>query len=272
DTGGCAAHSQNILYYHSFPFELATIFMMFLGLINFNLHYSLWIGKRKEFWRDIEIRTFFFTVIFTFLLVAIGLAKIRVYPEAVALFRKGFYHLISGHTGTGYMTVSPFEFVQAWPGLAMVGVIIAMGLGGAACSTTGGIKALRIGLVFKAFIQDVKQLMLPDNTILVEKFHHIRDLILEDRHVRSAAIIFLAYLMLYVLGAIMGMLCGYPFLESLFESTSAAANVGLSCGITSPAMPTILKLTYIFQMWIGRLEFVAIFTLMGFLIALMRGK
>ncbi|MCM8765630.1 MAG: TrkH family potassium uptake protein, partial [Candidatus Omnitrophica bacterium] len=48
DTGGFAPHSQNILYYHSFPFELATIFMMFLGLINFNLHYSLWIGKRKE--------------------------------------------------------------------------------------------------------------------------------------------------------------------------------------------------------------------------------
>ncbi|MCM8763479.1 MAG: TrkH family potassium uptake protein, partial [Candidatus Omnitrophica bacterium] len=98
------------------------------------------------------------------------------------------------------------------------------------------------------------------------------DLILEDRHVRSAAVIFLAYLMLYLLGTVVGMLCGYPFLESFFESTSAGANVGLSCGLTSFYMPTALKLTYILQMWLGRLEFVAIFTLVGFLIALIRGK
>ncbi|MCM8783870.1 MAG: TrkH family potassium uptake protein [Candidatus Omnitrophica bacterium] len=272
DTGGFAPQTQNILYYHSFALEMATIFMMFLGVINFKLHYSLWTGNRKEFWRDIEIISFSSTVVLTFLLVAVGLSKLDVYPEAMVLFRKGFYQLISGHTGTGYMTLSPQELINSWPALAIVGLIIAMGLGGATCSTTGGIKALRIGLVFKALIQDVKQLMQPDNVVSVEKFHHVRDLILEDRHVRSAAVIFLAYLMLYLLGTVVGMLCGYPFLESFFESTSAGANVGLSCGITSFYMPTALKLTYILQMWLGRLEFVAIFTLVGFLIALIRGK
>jgi len=65
---------------------------------------------------------------------------------------------------------------------------------------------------------------------------------------------------------------GYPFLDSLFESTSAAGNVGLSCGITDASMPTALKLTYIFQMWAGRLEFMSIFTLIGFLVAVIRGK
>ncbi|MCX5657057.1 MAG: hypothetical protein NTZ48_02345 [Candidatus Omnitrophica bacterium] len=106
-------------------------------------------------------------------------------------------------------------------------------------------------------------------------FHYRRnqgDLILEDRQVRSAALIFLAYIALYIFGAFMGMLCGYPFMDSLFESTSAAANVGLSCGVTSSAMPAVLKLTYIFQMWIGRLEFVAVFTLIGFVFAIFRGK
>ncbi|MGE4357718.1 MAG: TrkH family potassium uptake protein [Candidatus Omnitrophota bacterium] len=272
DTGGFAPHSQNILYYHSFFLELATIFMMFLGVINFKLQYSLLTGKRKEFWRDIEIITFSSTVIFTFFLVALGLAKTNTYPQAIAMFRKGFYQLISGHSGTGYMTVSSAELRNYWPSLSLLGLIIAMSIGGATCSTTGGIKALRIGLVFKALIQDVKQLMQSDNSIVVVKFHHIRDLVLEDRYVRSAAIIFIAYLMLYFLGTIVGMLCGYPFLESLFESTSAGANVGLSCGITSTHMPVALKLTYILQMWLGRLEFVSVFTLIGFIIAYFRGK
>ncbi|MDD2751660.1 MAG: potassium transporter TrkG, partial [Candidatus Omnitrophica bacterium] len=52
----------------------------------------------------------------------------------------------------------------------------------------------------------------------------------------------------------------------------AAANVGLSCGITTPAMPAALKYTYIIQMWAGRLEFMSIFTLIGFFVAAIRGK
>jgi trk system potassium uptake protein TrkH len=68
------------------------------------------------------------------------------------------------------------------------------------------------------------------------------------------------------------MFFGYPFLNALFESTSAAGNVGLSCGITTPSMPAALKITYIIQMWTGRLEFMSVFTLVGFFIALIKGK
>jgi len=77
---------------------------------------------------------------------------------------------------------------------------------------------------------------------------------------------------LYVLGALIGAFGGYPFLEALFESTSATANAGLSCGITDAAMPVALKFTYIFQMWAGRLEFMSVFTLIGFLVAAIKGK
>jgi trk system potassium uptake protein len=52
--------------------------------------------------------------------------------------------------------------------------------------------------------------------------------------------------------------------ETLFESVSAAANVGLSVGIVDPAMPNGLKVTYLLQMWLGRLEFSAAFALLGY--------
>jgi trk system potassium uptake protein TrkH len=73
-------------------------------------------------------------------------------------------------------------------------------------------------------------------------------------------------------GALTGVIYGYPFLESLFESVSAAANAGLSCGITSASMPAGLKITYIIQMWAGRLEFMSIFTLMGVFVAVIKGR
>jgi len=272
DTGGFAPQSQNILYYHSLAYEVTTIVIMLLGAINFKLHYHLWAGNPKEIWKNIETITLFITIMITFFITAIGLNQLNVYPKALVLFRKGFYQLISGHTGTGYMTIYAQQFINEWGSLALVGIIIAMALGGSTSSTTGGIKMLRIGIIFKALKQDLKRIILPERAVVVQKFHHIKDMFLEDRQVRSVLLITLAYLALYGAGAIVGMFLGYPFLNSLFESTSAAANVGLSCGITSAAMPAALKITYILQMWAGRLEFMSVFTLIGFVVAVVKGK
>jgi trk system potassium uptake protein TrkH len=272
DTAGFAPQSQNILYYHSLLFEIATIVIMLLGTLNFNLHYQMWFGNRKEIWKNIETRTFFFSVLFFSFITVVGLNQLGVYPEAIALFRKGFFHLVSGHTGTGYMTIYAKQFLNEWGQLALVGIICAMALGGSACSTAGGIKMLRIGIFIKALKQDIKKIILPERAVISQMFHHIKDIFLENKQVRSVLLITLLYLGLYILGAIIGTWFGYPFLNSLFESTSAAANVGLSCGITNAGMPVALKLTYIFQMWTGRLEFMSVFVLIGFFIAEVRGK
>lgn len=272
DTGGFAPQSQNILYYHSLPFEIVTIIIMLLGALNFKLHYHLWTGNRREIFKNIETITLFITVAVTFVITAVGLHQVSIYPKAIILFRKGFYQLISGHTGTGYMTIYARQFINEWGNLALVGITCAMALGGGICSTTGGIKMLRIGIIFKALLEDIKRIILPERAIVVQKFHHIKEIFLVDKQVRPALLITLAYLSLYGIGALIGIWLGYPFLNSLFESTSAAANVGLSCGITDTSMPAVLKVTYILQMWAGRLEFMSVFTLMGFFVAAIRGK
>ncbi len=58
----------------------------------------------------------------------------------------------------------------------------------------------------------------------------------------------------------------------MFESTSTLANVGLSVWITAPSMPYAMKVFAILQMWLGRLEFMAGFALVGWLYATWRGK
>ena len=47
---------------------------------------------------------------------------------------------------------------------------------------------------------------------------------------------------------------------------------GLSCGLTGPALPAGLKIVYILEMWVGRLEFMGVIALFGFIAALARGK
>jgi len=272
DTGGFAPQSQNLLYYHSTIYEIVTAVIMILGAINFRLHYHIWMGNRREIIKNIETVTLFVTITITFLITALGLERLGVYPQVISLFRKGFYQLVSGHTGTGFQTLYPVQFVTDWGSLSMVGIICAMALGGAVCSTTGAIKMLRIGVIFKAILQDIKIIILPERAVVVQRFHHIKNVFLQDKMVRPALIITLMYLVLYGLGSLVGMWYGHSFLYSLFESTSAAANVGLSCGITQASMPAALKITYIFQMWAGRLEFMSVFTLIGFAVAAIKGR
>ncbi|MFA5099912.1 MAG: TrkH family potassium uptake protein [Candidatus Omnitrophota bacterium] len=273
DTGGFAPHSQSIVYYHSLAFEIITVIIMILGGgLNFKLHYHVWMGNRREILKNIETRTLFVTVVLTFLVTAFGLRETGIYPQAVVMFRRGFYHLISAHTTTGFQTIYGQQFFTEWGDLATVGLIIAMMLGGAVCSTTGGIKIFRIGIIAKAFIQDVKRILLPERAIVMQKFHHIKEVFLDDKMVRLALIITFAYIIFYGAGSLIGMLYGYPFLKSLFESTSAAANIGLSSGIIAPSMPAGLKITYMVQMWAGRLEFMSVLTLLGFFVAAIKGK
>jgi len=121
---------------------------------------------------------FFISVPVLFYCLAVGLHSTGVYQGAVEFFRKGFYQLISAHTGTGYQTLYPAE-LEKWPDLSLVALIMAMALGGAVCSTTGAIKMLRVGIIYKALKQDIRRIILPERAIVVEKFHHIKQVFLE---------------------------------------------------------------------------------------------
>ena len=271
DTGGFTPQSQSILYYHSVIYEIATFIIFFLGSINFGLHYLVWNGRRRELWRDIETRTYVSTITVTLFITLLGLARLPFFANLPSVLRIGFYQILSGHAGVGFMTVTSSQ-LSRWNELALLGIILAMAIGGCACSTAGAIKVLRIGIIFKGFWRQMKMILMPEQGIVIEKIHHFRDTVLEDNQVASAGLIFLAYLFLYLLGSLVGVLCGYQFLPSLFESVSAAANVGQSVGITVTTMPAVLKVTYILQMWIGRFEFMAIFGLFGFLFSWAKGR
>lgn len=267
DTAGFAVQSQNVLYYHSPVIELVTAMFFLLGAVNFGVHYAVWTGKPRELLRNYELKLFMVSILLTFFIVCTGLMINFQFPDFFSFFRESFYQLLSGHTGVGYSNI-PYQNFFYWSTPAILGLIIAMGLGGSSTSTSGGIKILRIGIILKGITKELKTLTSPGATVVVEKFHHIKEIMINDNHVKMSALITLLYITLYLSGAIVGVFYGYPFLSSLFESVSASANVGLTMGITSPTMPAGLKITYVIQMWLGRLEFISVFVLIRFLFSL----
>jgi trk system potassium uptake protein TrkH len=263
-TGGFAPMSQNILYYHSDVYEMITVVFFVIGSLNFALHQAVWNGNRREVFRNIETISFGVTFSIVTIIACYGLMRLDVYADAAALFRKGFYHLISGHTTTGFMTMHSRQLLKEWGDVALLAVILAMLFGGSACSTAGGFKGLRTGIIYKAIVQETRRLLKPDSAVFVQRFHYMSDQTLGEKQIRSAALVVIMYMMIFTFATLAGTLCGHPVLEAAFESASVTGNVGLSIGVTNAAMPAVLKATYIFNMWAGRLEFMAVLGMIGF--------
>lgn len=263
-TGGFAPHSQNILFYHSTAFEVATVVFFVLGSLNFGLHHAVWAGNRRELVRNLEWQAFLATSTTLSLVVVGTLAARGFYSSAVVLFRKAVYQVLSAHTTTGFMTVYPAQIPAGWGDLALLGLTLAMLLGGSASSTAGGFKGIRVGLAAKMLSHEVRRLLVPESALVVTRFHFFRDFVLEDRHVRGALFIMGLYSLTFAVGATVTVAAGYPLDQALFEAASATGNVGLTVGITSPAMPWFLKLLYGLIMWVGRLEFMAVLVLLGY--------
>jgi trk system potassium uptake protein TrkH len=204
-------------------------------------------------------------------LTILGLAAAGLFTTVAGLTRQGFFQILSAHTGTGFSTVPTAELAR-WGGLAFGGMAIAMALGGMGSSTAGGVKSLRIGLTIKAVVSQIRQVLLPEHAVVGTAYYQSGRKHLTPILTQSVMIISLLYVALYLLGAGIGLAYGVPLQEALFESVSASANVGLSVGVTNPSMPVPLELVYMLQMWAGRLEFVAVFSLLGFFYSWVRGK
>jgi len=271
-TGGFAPQSYNTMWFHSLLYEIIAVIIFISGSFNFAMHWAVWTGNRKEIVRNVETLSFAITLTATALIGTFWLAKVGVYSNSMSLFRKVFYNIASGHTTTGFSTVYSRAFVTQWGPVGLIATTIAMAIGASACSTGGGIKGIRIGIITKAIIGDIRKMVSPESAVVRTKYHHVRDVWLDDALVRTAMTITIAYITMYGVGTVVGMLYGYDFVQAAFEMVSAGSNTGLSCGVLSPSTPELMKLMFILAMWLGRLEFMSVFALFGYGYAMLRGR
>lgn len=271
-TGGFAPQSYNTMYYHSILNDVVVMVFFIAGSMNFALHWALWTGKRKEIRRNIEIMSFTITMAIFTTIALWGLAQAHVYPDAVSLARKVFYNIASAHTTTGFGTIYARSFVTQWGPIGLVAMTLAMMIGGSACSTAGGIKGFRVGIIFKSLMADIKKTIMPESSVVSTKYHHVKDSYLNDGLVKGVMSITVLFAATYLFAGVLGTLYGYDFLQSMFEGASALSDSGLSCGITNPAMPDVMKAFYIFFMWFGRFEFMSIFAVGAYFYSVVKGR
>jgi trk system potassium uptake protein TrkH len=170
-------------------------------------------------------------------------------------FLSEMFHFFSALTTSGFMIVGT-PTISEWGEFYKAILIFTMLIGGSVYSTAGGLKLHRNFVLLKSLYWRITTL-LPDRSIVSKKVHNIEDLVLSDEDILRVYTFVASFLVLFGFSGLVVSSYGYPVLDSFFESTSALSNVGLSVGIVSPVMPVTLKILFILNMLLGRLEIMA---------------
>lgn len=249
-TGGFSIHSDSFAYYKSDSIELIACIFMYLGGVNFSLHFIAFRYRSlKHYWQDEEFRAYTFLLIISSLVVAFGLMLHAYFFNTKDTFIKSFFNVISLATTTGFTSTSFNEWPKFIPILIMLLAII----GACGASTGGGVKVIRALLLYKQTRREVVRLVHP-NVIFNIKFGK-QSL---SRHIMQALWGFVAvFMFLYLILLLLLMAFGLDLTSSVGATTASLANAGAGIGSVSQNFQELhfgAKWVLIFAMLAGRLE------------------
>jgi trk system potassium uptake protein TrkH len=255
-TGGFSTRVDSIGYWDSATIEAVTLALMVLGNLSFVTAWSLWRARLRLVVRNGEVRLMAALIPLSAAAAFVFTCK-RLYPDIDKAFRVAIFETVSALTTTGFSTVS----YSKWNAFGVFVLIVLMLIGGGTCSTAGGIKQFRVYLFWKLLIWEVKRSLMPRTSVMERPlWEGNRRIFVDDARVRQVGVFVFLYLMTYVLGTMVLCASGYTLQDSLFEFASAIGTVGLSIGVTSPDMPNVALWAETCAMFLGRLEFLVVFT------------
>jgi len=257
-TGGFSTRNTSIAHYQSTYFDTVFIIFMILAGINFTLHYQLLRGKPLAFWRDSECRFYL-----GLLLVLISIVSINIYANIYeSVFRSiqfGAFQVVSIITTTGFATA---DYSQ-WPAMSQLILLTCMFIGASAGSTGGGVKCLRVMLLFKYCYRELFSLVHPKSVA------HIKfgGRLVPDDIVRSIIGFLALYAGIFVICSILLAGLGVDFITSFGAVAASIGNIGPGFGLVGPVgnyagIPVLGKWLLAWCMLLGRLE---IYTVIIFL-------
>ena len=257
-TGGFSVTDNSIASYNSVAIEVVLIPIMLLGAISFAVHYEMMRGKGRELWRDFQTRWFLVLVLTG--IAFLTLENLMVIGGFTAL-RHSAFQLVSSITCTGFQSAD----IGAWSATGKLLLAAAMFIGGAAGSTAGGIKVMRMLILMRGVSWRFRKIVSPRKAIVPFR---LGTTVIDEGEVgqrlEDASLITFLWLIFLGLGILILLHTVSPehtLSDVVFEVASAQGNVGLSVGITQPTMSLASKLTLCFNMWIGRLEIIPVLML-----------
>ena len=257
-TGGMSTHDASLGYFNNSLLELISIVFMILAGINFASHFIAWrSASMKVYLNDTEIKLYISFIITAFFLTSIILVLNKTYPTLYEAIRHSAFQVVAMVTNTGFAT----ENISTMPWMLPLFLMIIGSIGACAGSTSGGIKLVRLILLYKLSIRELYRLIHPRGKFIIK----LDGKIVNYRVLDSVSAFILQFMFLLAVFTLILMTLGEDITTSATTSLSALANLGPALGDASTTYASlndgskwVLSLVMIF----GRLEIFTIFVLM----------
>jgi len=156
-TGGFSVNNSSIEGYNSSLIEAFVTFFMFLGGINFLLHYYFLSGKFSKFFKSSELKYYTIIVIVSIFLVSLDLWHTH-YKGFFEALRYASFQVVSIISTTGFSSVN----FDLWTQFSIFVLFTLMFIGACSGSTSGAIKVIRILIMIKKiFPREISHLIKP---------------------------------------------------------------------------------------------------------------
>jgi trk system potassium uptake protein len=252
-TGGFSTKLASIAHWNNPLIEWIIIVLMILGGTNFLIAYTVLRGKWRVVLRSGEPRTMFVIISVSVLMLMIVTTG-SLYDLEKA-FRSAMFEVVSALTSTGFATVD----YRHWNEFGVAILALLMIVGGGVGSTSGGFKLLRVYILYKAVMWEVRKAFLPLHAVNEPAIWQGENReLLSDKQVRQVSTYVVLFLTVFVMGVAFMTAHGYSAIQSIFEVASAIGTAGMSIGITQATMPEALLYSQSLVMFLGRLEFFAV--------------
>lgn len=252
--GGFSTHDASIGHFNSRTIEMIAVVFMLASGVNYALHFlALRTRSLGNYVRDAEFKTYMILLGTLTCIAAVYLAATGTSSPSDSFF-DGLFHVVSIGTTTGFTTAEYFY----WPGFLPVLLLFASFAGGCAGSTGGGMKVIRVLLLFKQGYRELVRMLHPNAKLLVKVGHNT----MTNQHIDVVWGFFAAYVALLTIMLLLLMATGLDQ-ESAFSAVVACLNnlgpglgeVGSNYASLGDFSLVILSIAMLF----GRLE---IFTLL----------
>ena len=253
--GGFSTHDASLAYFENSAVDGVAIIFMFIAGINFALHFTAWQRRSgRQYLLDPEFLFYSFILITISIVTVFVLYFSEVYVSASESVMKGIFQVVSIATTTGFTTAD----FSSWPLFLPYLLLYAAIIGACAGSTGGGMKMIRILLIFKQGFREVQRLIHPKAIIPIKLGGNV----VSDRVIEAVWGFFAVYVMAFMIMLLALLATGLDIITA-FSAVGACIN-NLGPGLADVAetyghLPVMAKWILCFAMLLGRLE---VFTLL----------
>ncbi len=257
-TGGFSTKSASIAHFNSVYIDVVITVFMFLAGVNFSLHFYALRGDFTRLHKSTEFRMYCSIILIATAIVTVYNMKYMSF-DALESLRYASFQVVSIITTTGYATAD----YEIWPFLPQMLLICLMFFGGMVGSTGGGIKQVRVLLMFKQAYRELYHLIHP---------HAVTVLKLDGKSLPKETIGGIwGFLFLFIFISIFSSICltfmGVDLVTAVSTVISSMSNVGPALGDAGPtenyaSIPAAGKWVLIMCMLIGRLEIYTVIVLL----------